>query len=643
MQPEQLITSAVYCKLAFTVALAFTSPSSQNYSLERRTHLDPGLSLPLERHDPRAEYSRRFTAWRTKAAELEALEGRISIWRFVAFGAAILIAWVGFDTALFPGWLMVVPIGVFVFLLFKHDTVIRARKQAQRAAAFYDGGIARLEDRWHGSGHDGQRFRDDTHPYSADLDLFGKGSLFELLCRARTRGGEERLAEWLLGASSPEVVRARQEAVAELRPRLDLREDIALLGADVAPGLEPKALAEWSASAPLLRSAWLRVAAPLLALATAVGGLAWLFEIWGPLPFLIPALLETGVGLTFRKSVSAVIKAVERPARDLALLSELLARLERETFESATLRQLRATLDVDGEPPSKQIARLKRRIEWLDARRNELFAPIAALLLWGTQCALAIEAWRARHGAAVRHWLDAVAEFEALSSFAAHAYEHPGDPFAEILTQAPLFDAEGLGHPLIPEDRCVRNDVHLDDRQRVLIISGSNMSGKSTLLRSVGINTVLALAGATVRAQRLTLSPLIVGASLRIVDSLQTGTSHFYAEIKRLRQLVDIAGGEPPLLFLLDEILHGTNSHDRRIGAEAVIRDLVRRGAIGLVTTHDLALARIADGGEAHAVNVHFEDHLEDGKMIFDYKMRPGVVTKSNALALMRSVGLEVN
>jgi DNA mismatch repair ATPase MutS len=201
---------------------------------------------------------------------------------------------------------------------------------------------------------------------------------------------------------------------------------------------------------------------------------------------------------------------------------------------------------------------------------------------------------------------------------------------------------EVLGHPLIPESRNVRTDLRLSDEPRVLVVSGSNMSGKSTLLRTAGVNVVLALAGAPVRARRLRLSPLQVGASIHIQDSLQAGASRFYAEIKRLRQIVDLTHGSVPVLFLLDEILHGTNSHDRRIGAEGVVRGLLDRGAIGLVTTHDLALARVAEELAPLAANVHFEDRLEDGKMTFDYRLRPGVVQRSNALELMRSVGLEV-
>jgi DNA mismatch repair ATPase MutS len=260
--------------------------------------------------------------------------------------------------------------------------------------------------------------------------------------------------------------------------------------------------------------------------------------------------------------------------------------------------------------------------------------------MWGVHCSLAIEVWRARHGASVERWLAAVGQLEALSSLAGYAWEHPADPYPTLEDGEPRFEAEALGHPLISVDRCVLNDVTLGGDRRVLMVSGSNMSGKSTLLRAVGTNAVLAQAGAPVRAVGLRLSPLAVGATLRISDSLQEGTSRFYAELVRLRDIVRIAEGPVPLLFLLDEILHGTNSHDRRLGAAAVVRGLVERGAIGLVTTHDLALSEMVDDPAVRAVNVHFEDRLEDGQMVFDYRMRPGVVRTSNALALMRTLGL---
>jgi DNA mismatch repair ATPase MutS len=238
-------------------------------------------------------------------------------------------------------------------------------------------------------------------------------------------------------------------------------------------------------------------------------------------------------------------------------------------------------------------------------------------------------------------WLDAVGEVEALCSLAAYAYEHPDDRFPEILESGTHFEGEAMGHPLLPVTRCVPNSVQLNRNLQVLIISGSNMSGKSTLLRTVGLNAVLAFAGAPVRAKRMRLSILAIGATIRVQDSLQGGTSRFYAEIQRLRDIMELTK-QMPALFLLDEILHGTNSHDRAVGAEAVIRGLIKRGAIGLVTTHDLALARLADALAPKAANFHFQDELQDGQMIFDYRLHPGVVEKSNALALMRAVGLEV-
>jgi DNA mismatch repair ATPase MutS len=269
---------------------------------------------------------------------------------------------------------------------------------------------------------------------------------------------------------------------------------------------------------------------------------------------------------------------------------------------------------------------------------------------------MAIGRWHARYGHAVADWLRVVGEAEALAALATFAYEHPADPFPELIDEGPLFDAQSLGHPLIPAAAAVANDVRLggnaepfqrdlgsaSDNPRAIIVSGSNMSGKSTLLRSVGVNVVLALAGATVRAKRLRLSPLVIGATLKIEDSLEAGHSRFYSEILRIRAIVDAARGPMPLLFLLDEILHGTNSHDRRVGAEAIVTALVKLGAIGLVTTHDLALTQLTGSLGQAAVNMHFEDRLEQGRMVFDYRMRPGVVEHSNALALMRAIGLDV-
>jgi hypothetical protein len=374
-----------------------------------------------------------------------------------------------------------------------------------------------------------------------------------------------------------------------------------------------------------------------------LAGAAWAAGL-GPLPLAAVLLAGWGFARTLRDPIARALGGVERPAGELRVLALLVARLEREPFDDARLRELQDALRAGGAPASARISALVSTVTRVEWARNQLFAPVAFALAWRPLHAALVERWRLRSGRDVRGWLDAVAELEALSSLAGHAYEHPDDPFPEILDPAPgraaVLRGEGLRHPLLAG--AVPNDVALGgDGPRVLLVSGSNMSGKSTYLRTVGANVVLALAGAKVAAARLALTPVRAGATLRIQDSLQAGRSRFYAEITRLKELADIAEGEVPLLFLLDEILHGTNSHDRRIGAEAILRGLVGQGAIGLVTTHDLALTELA-GREGRLANAHFEDQVRDGAIAFDYRLRPGVVAHSNAIALMRAVGLRV-
>jgi len=591
--------------------------------------------------DPGAVYARRLAERRGAAARLATRQDRLSNARLGVFVAGVALAGVAFGAELLsPAWLAL-PAAVFAGLVVAHDRAIRARALADRAVAFYERGLARLGEGWPGSGESGESFRDPQHPYAEDLDLFGEGSLFERLCTARTAAGEARLAAWLLAPAPPPEIRARQEAVAELRPRLELREALALLGEDMRARLHPESLRAWAAAPPLEGVATWRALTALLAGAGLAALGSWILGSTGPAALVFVLLVEGIVALRLRGRVRHALGAAEQPVRDLALVAELLECLEAERFAAPRLAALRGALETEGVPASREVARLRRLLELADARRNQFFAPLAALLLWGAQLGLALEAWRQRVGPRVATWLEAAAEMEALSALAGYAFEHPEDPFPELAEEGPLLDAQGVGHPLLPEGRCVRNDLRLDRELRVLVVSGSNMSGKSTLLRTLGSNAVLAFAGAPVRARRLMLSPLAVGASIRIHDSLLEGESRFYAEIKRLRQIVELAE-EGPTLFLLDEILHGTNSHDRGIGAAAVVRGLLERGAIGLVTTHDLALAKVAEDLAPRAANVHFEDRLEEGGIAFDYRLRPGVVTRSNALALMKQVGLDV-
>jgi hypothetical protein len=537
---------------------------------------------------------------------------------------------------------LLVPLALFGALLAVHVRLHDRLTRVERAERFYRRGIERLEGNWQGKGRTGDRFLERDHPYARDLDVFGKGSLFELLDITVSPWGTKTLASWLKHPAALEEVRLRQQAVSELRPLVDLRERVASEPAEEDEISDPEALEKWAAAPPLLASDTARWAALALGAASTTLAVLWLASRVDRVVFLASLAVSVSFALFFRPRTSAVLSAAEAPSRDLSVLASLLDVLERQRFVSNHLVSLQSRLASEGEPASVRIRRLARLIEHLDARRNQIFAPVAALLLWGTQFAFAIEAWRRVSGREVPRWLEAVGELDALLALASYGFENPEDVFPATSEEKALFVAEGLGHPLIPPDRLVRNDVALGREARLLVVSGSNMSGKSTLLRSVGVNVVLALAGAPVRARRLTLSRLQVAASIRIEDSLQEGISHFYAEILRLRQGMELAKGEIAVLFLLDEILHGTNSHDRRIGAEAVVRGLVEKEAIGLITTHDLALSRLAETMPGRATNVHFEDHIEDGKILFDYRMREGVVKKSNALELMRGIGLEV-
>jgi hypothetical protein len=575
-------------------------------------------------------------------------DDRRALWLARAIAAALLLwggmAWGSCDRHQFSGWWLLLPTAVLFVLLRARGRALGARAVAERAMRFYQRGLARLDGGWPAdpTTDGGDRFRDDAHPYAGDLDLFGKESLFGLLSVARTPIGAATLASWLKAPAPTAEVIARQAALVELAPRLELREAMAIEGAVIGREVHEDGLLSW-ADAPAARiPAGARMITFLLGLVGA-GALALLF-----MGQVVPALAALAAVFLFsapaRRSVAHVDEALARRAGELQVLVALVARLEHEAFESPLLAELRRSLTADGVPASRLIARFARLVGWYESRRNAFYGLLTAPLLLPTQLAFALSVWHAKYGAAVARWLRAVGTMEALASLATWHYEHPEHPFPKLVPDAegPLLSGEALGHPLIPAARRVCNDVHLGRERRLLLVSGSNMSGKSTYLRTIGVNVVLALAGAPVCARRLELSHLDLGATLRVNDSLQGGQSRFFAEITRIKQVVALAVRSPRTLGLLDEILQGTNSHDRLLGAKGVVKTFLDAGALAVVTTHDLALAHLADELAPLARNVHFEDRIEEGRLIFDYKMRDGVVTRTNALDLMRLVGLEV-
>lgn len=594
--------------------------------------------------EPKAEYEKRLEQRSRTVSEQDRVHLRIGYAKLIVIAAGLFLAWIIFAEHLLSIYWLIAPVAVYALLGILHARVLRAKARAQTAAEYYAKGIARIEDRWAGTGQTGERFRDTNHVYAEDLDLFGRGCLFELLSTARLPMGETRLANWLTAGSDLRTIQDRQKLILELREKVDLREDLAVTGEELRARLNPESLIEWAEAKSILpRGIW-RLVMAVLAIGAAAG-IVYYFESATLWPLLSVLVIEAVVLARLWRRAHAVIEGVDSNAEGLLLFSEILARLEREPFASARLQEIAAELKDGDEPASRVVRKFARIVYWIDAN-DSLLARMSELpFLYSVQVGMAAEAWRRRWGAKMRRWADLTGEMEALLSLASYSHEHPSDPFPEFVSADDglgFFEGEELGHPLIASEKCVRNSVRLDAKARVLLVSGSNMSGKSTLLRAVGINTVLAMAGAPVRGARLRLTPLRIGTRIRSTDSLQEGRSSFYTEILHIRKVFDGANEAVPLIFLFDELLEGTNSKDRRIGAEGLIQALLKRRAIGIVTTHDLALTEIAPAMGSVLRNMHFEDQVVDGKMRFDYKLRDGVVEKSNALELMRLIGLEM-
>jgi len=541
------------------------------------------------------------------------------------------------------GLAAVVSAVVFVALTIAIALGEHRSKRHEARVRYAEDGLARVQGHPIKGAPDGQRFADPAHPYAADLDIFGPASIFSHVCMARTGTGQARLAGWLTQAAAVGEIAERQCAVAELSTRLPLRQDLWLAGGTVHERVREDALEDWLAGTITRIPRWQGVVTAVLGAL----GLVVLYAFANPeaIPVAVAIVLAQRLwAMRYRPLTKSVEAQVSRRAYELRVIARLIERFSGERFSDPRLVALAAGLSDEGQPASRHIVRLERLVNWLESRRNQLFAIPAAVLLLPEQLSFAIESWRARHGAAALRWLATIAEMEALASLATFAFDHPSYPFPHVVEQAePSLLATGLGHPLIPASARVANDVRLDAACRLLVVTGSNMSGKSTLLRTVGVNAALAQAGAPVCATSMTLTPLHIGASLRAQDSLEAGVSRFFAEIKRLHAILSMATHKPPVLFLLDEILNGTNSQDRREGAEAIIRQLLERGAVGLVTTHDLALSALASTQASPGLNVHFQDTLEGDRLLFDYRLRPGVVTRRNALDLMRLVGIDVS
>jgi hypothetical protein len=603
---------------------------------------------PRRRYESRA---RGFAAERDALAMRSRFLSHARAVVFVLLIAAGLVVERSASPWALPGAVAV--LALFVFLIVAHQRVRRREGWFGELVALNEEGINRLDREWDALPIHVPEEDVEGHAYAADLDLFGRASLTQILGPVGSAGGAATLDGWLLGRADPAVIRRRQAAVAELVPLHDLREALAIHGrrtrtirrGDVARFLR------WAERAP-----WLLGHVPLRVAAYVIPAVTWLLivlqatgviatALW-LLPVFVAFVLYFTAGARVRRAFD---EAFGREGM-FAAYPELLRVAGSASFTAPALQDISRRLAPEGQAADRQLARLQRLMHLADVRLSMLLhLPLYLLTMWDVHVLVALERWQRASGGAVRDWLAAVGELEALCALATLAHDEPDWTFAEVTEEGPpLLQAEALGHPLIGDESRVCNDVQVGPPGSFLFVTGSNMSGKSTLLRALGTNVVLAQAGGPSCARSLRMTPLDIHTSIRVQDSLARGVSYFMAELERLKQIVDAAqhvADEPgvTLLFLLDEILHGTNTAERRIAARRVIRHLVDLGAMGAATTHDLELAE-EPVLVPSARLVHFQESFEDGAdgstLNFDYRLREGLATSTNALKLMRLVGL---
>jgi hypothetical protein len=599
-----------------------------------------------------AEYRARQQRFDAEAESHAARSRTVSNLRGLAFAIFIVSLLLGIfgKSGAVSGIVSLSGFVAFFALVIWHSRVLADEDLARRFARVNRDALFRISGRFAELAETGARFADAKHPYTDDLDVFGQGSLFQRVSVAHTRFGQEKLAEFFRAPAAADRIRDRQIAVRALAPLLDVRQRIEALALGVVdPGAKrkeppnPEPLLRWAEEKPQLKH-WLHVvwAARILPFFTIGGMVAWSTFGRSFLFFTVPAVLAL-FALSLSNAITAkVFSAVSETQGAFLRYGTLLAELESLNVDAPLIRAAQARLNASGKKPSEEMRRFERVVGFFELKHNGMIYPIVNLfLLWDIHCVLALEAWQESAGRQVRNWLDVVGEAEALSSLAGLAHDEPEFCFPEIVPVI-CFRAEALGHVLIHRTARVTNDVELPEPGTALLVTGSNMSGKSTLLRSMGLANVLAFAGAPACAKKLILSEFALATSIRMSDSLASGVSHFYAEINKLKAVVDRTAGPTPVFFLLDEILHGTNSLERQIGARWVIAELLERGALGAVSTHDMGLCQLSPELMKRVTLIHFRETVHEGEMTFDYKAHPGPVQAGNALRLMRRIGLEV-
>jgi len=490
----------------------------------------------------------------------------------------------------------------------------------------------------------GMEFLEDNHPYAADLDIFGRGSIFQILNRTSTNQGKIKLAGWLLSGADKKEILIRQEAVAELKEKTEWRHEFQAYGMDLnETGQEFEEIKNWLEEDPrFFNNFFYKTIIYLLPSITIILLILSVFLI--PFNFFIfLVLIQFGIiGLNLR-AINRQHRVMTKKFHLFASYSELFNLIENEDFNSTKLASLKKELISGNRKTSKNIKQFASLIDNFDRRLNMIVGVVMnGLFLWDIHCVIRLEEWRNVHRKHLLRWLQAIAEFDALISFGGYWFNNPDYTIPVLREGNFVFRSKQISHPLLNKTEMISNDFMIEEPGQVFLITGSNMAGKSTFLRSIGINMVLGMAGAPVCAKHLEFTPIHIFTSMRIGDSILYKESTFYAELKRLKNIIDHFNDGNKALVLLDEILKGTNSKDKHYGSEILIRQLISYGAAALVATHDLDLCRLENDLPDHVINYSFEVYIENGQFHFDYKLRKGICTTMNATELMKQMGITI-
>jgi len=583
------------------------------------------------------EFSQKLAEARKKLANLAQL--RLLVFLLAAFLAGYSIYSNRVEYALYA----LAPILTFIFLVIIYRRLVNSTTYLENMVNINQSGLQRLSWQWPDFLEKGEQYAQPEHPYSKDLNIFGRGSLFQYINSTVTFGGEEALTNLLKGQEDPASIGERQESVKELSEALPWRQHFQATGMEAEVKKEnPAELIAWAQE----KQAGVNIP-NLLLLLPGITLLLFLLYYLEHLPLPLPLALvaiQYGILLATRKKIHREFDRTQMASNRLKQYAAVLKCIEDAKLKSSRLRCLQESLSGDRRTASLQIKALAGIVELTQFRYSQplVYFPVNTILLWDLFTAKKLATWKNSSGALLETWVDVISEVEVHSCLAGLAHDNPGWVYPEITVGSPYFQASSLGHPLINPEQRICNDVTLPLPGTALVITGSNMSGKSTLLRTVGLNLVLAYAGAPVCAAAMKASHLPIYSKMQVTDDLTQGVSTYYAELTRIKMVIDAARSGESIIYLLDEIFKGTNSKDRILGTEAIIRMLSDLPSLGMLTTHDLELAALADENPRLIKNYHFDDQIDNDKISFDYKLKTGVSTSTNAIALMKMVGINV-